>query len=213
MATDTLTDTPEAPPATLTALAPLRPHRITVEEYLRMADAGVFGPEPKLELIEGVIVDKMTKETPHNVATMALERWLHRNEPAGSFAVREIPLTIAERLSEPEPDAMIVRGDPQDFSGRRVTPADILFAVEVAVSSLQDDRGIKRSLYAAVGIPVYWIVDVLGRRLEVYTKPLPLGSSGYYSETRIYTEDEHAPFEIEGREVSRLQVRDILPRV
>ena len=53
-------------------------HRITVEEYHRMAEAGIFGPEPRLELLEGVLIDKMTKNPPHVLATDLLDEFLHR---------------------------------------------------------------------------------------------------------------------------------------
>ena len=59
-------------------------HRITVEEYHRMVDAGVFGPEPRLELLEGVLIDKMTKNPPHILATDLLDEILHRLLPRGS---------------------------------------------------------------------------------------------------------------------------------
>ena len=213
MATDALAATPESPPAPLTALAPLRPHRITVDEYMRMADAGVFGPEPKLELIEGVIVEKMTKHTPHVVAAALLQRWFHQNQPAGTSTLGEAPLTIIERHSEPEPDAVIVRGDPQDFVGRRITPGDTLLVVEVAESSLDADRGPKLALYAASGTPVYWILNLVDRRLEIYTRPVLQGSSWTYAVTRFFSEGDDAPFEIEGRELGRVSVRALLPRV
>ena len=99
-------------------------HRITVEEYHRMVDAGVFGPEPRLELLEGVLIDKMTKNPPHIVATDLLEDLLHHLLPRGSgyFISMGNPVTIEDRDGEPEPDAMIVRGNIRDYTGRRRTP-------------------------------------------------------------------------------------------
>ena len=79
-----------------------------------MLDAGVFGPEPKVELLEGVIVDKMTKKPPHVLATDLLEAFLHEHLPRGSgyFISMGNPVTIEDRDGEPEPDVTILRGQP-----------------------------------------------------------------------------------------------------
>jgi len=82
-------------------------HRITVEEYHRMIEAGTFGPELQVELLEGVIVDKMTKKPPHVLATDLLDELLHQLLPRGSGYCISMgnPVTIEDRDGEPEPDA------------------------------------------------------------------------------------------------------------
>jgi Uma2 family endonuclease len=212
MATDTLAPTLESPPIAPPVSAVLRAHRFTVDEYQRMAAAGVFGPDPKLELIDGTVIDKMTKKPPHVAASLALDRWLHRNAPPGFVAACEAPLTIAERQAEPEPDAMIVRGDPLDFGSRRITPADVHLVVEISESSLEVDRGTKLALYASVGIPAYWILNLAERQLEIYSRPFTRSGMSGYSVIRLLGEAEDAPLEIEGQEVGRVTVRELLPR-
>ncbi len=77
--------------------------RITVAEYHRMAEAGVFGPDARVELLEGVIVSKMSKNPPHVLATDLLDDLLHRLVPADFFVSMGNPVTIEERDSEPDP--------------------------------------------------------------------------------------------------------------
>ena len=73
--------------------------------------------------------------------------------------------------NEPEPDLSVVRGESDDYTDHHPGPADIALVVEVADSSLSRDRGEKRDNYARAGIPVYWIVNLVGRQLEVSSNP------------------------------------------
>jgi Putative restriction endonuclease len=79
--------------------------------------------------------------------------------------------------------------------------------VEVADSSLAEDRAYAVNLYGPAGIPVYWIVDVRGRRVEVYTRSGPQG----YGPPAIFAEGQSVPVLIDGREVGRIAVAAILP--
>jgi Uma2 family endonuclease len=188
-------------------------HRITIEEYHRMADAGVFGPEPRLELLEGVLIDKMTKNPPHIVATDLVEDLLHHLLPRGSGYCISMgnPVTIENRDGEPEPDAMVVRGNIRDYTGRRRTPADAVLVIEVANTSYVMDRQIKWIAYAGAGVPIYWIVDLGRGRLEIHSEPAGEADTAYYGRTQILRPDEEAALVLDGREIARLAVREILP--
>jgi Uma2 family endonuclease len=188
-------------------------HRITVAEYHRMTEAGTFGPESRVELLEGVIVDKITKKTPHVHATDLSEDLLHHFLPRGSgyFASMGNPVTIEERDGEPEPDAMVVRGSLKDFAGRRRMPADLALVIEVADKSYQIDRFVKWVTYAAARIPIYWIVDLNRSRLEVHSEPLGAGEAAVYTRTQILGPDDEVSLILDGREVARFAAREILP--
>jgi len=188
-------------------------HRITVEEYHRMAEAGVFGPEPRVELLEGVLIDKMPKNPPHIVATDLLEELLHHLLPRGSGYCITMgnPVTIEDRDSEPEPDAMIVRGNLRDYVGRRRTPADAALVIEVANTSYAIDRHHKWITYAAARVPIYWIVDLGRRRLEIHSEPAGQGETAYYGLTQILGQDDEVALVLDGREIARFAVREILP--
>ena len=188
-------------------------HRITVEEYHRMTEAGVFGPEPRLELLEGVLIDKMTKNPPHIVATDLLDNLFHRLLPDGSGYCITMgnPVTIEDRDGEPEPDAMILRGDVRDYTSRRRTPADAALVTEVAHTSYAIDRHHKWITYAGARVPIYWIVDLGRRRLEVHSEPAGQAETAYYGLTKILGQDDEVALVLDGREIARFAVREILP--
>jgi Uma2 family endonuclease len=199
-------------PRTRSRLLDLR-HRITVEEYHRMIDAGVFGPEPRLELLEGVIVDKMTKKPPHVLATDLLDEVLHQLLPSGCGYCVSMgnPVIIEDRDGELEPDAMVLRGSLRDYAGRRRTSANAAVFIEVADTSYDYDRNDKWVTYAAARVPIYWILDLNGRRLEVHTEPTGEGEAAAYARTQFYGPDDEVPLVLDGREVARFFVREILP--
>lgn len=215
MATATITPTgsvpePETTTASLAVLLQAR-HRITVEEYHRMAEAGIYGPESRIELLEGVLVEKMTKYPPHVLSTDLIDDLLHRLVPPGYFVSMGNPVTIEERDSEPEPDASVIRGQMRDYTGRRRTQADAALVIEVAESSYKTDASLKRAIYAAVRVPVYWIVDLNRHRLEVHTEPFGTGLDASYARTQILGPEDEVPLILDGREVARFVVKEILP--
>ena len=82
-----------------------------------------------------------------------------------------------DRPSEPEPDAAVVRGNIDDYKRRHPGPGDVALVVEVSDTTYGDDSGEFLRQYAAAGIPLYWIVNIARRRIEVYSSPS--GSSSY----------------------------------
>src|SRR5213076_3246346 len=78
---------------------------------------------------------------------------------------------IAAPDSEPEPDLFVVRGDPRDYPDRQPGPPDVPLVIEIAERSLRTDRGAKKRVYARAAIPVYWIVNLKARQIELYTDP------------------------------------------
>lgn len=188
-----------------------RQHLVSVQEYHRMAEAGVFGSAPRLELLEGVIVEAMTKNPPHNLATDLLQYLLVERLPAGYFATMGTSLTIAAADSEPEPDGMVLRGRPRDYAGRRRRPEDVALVVEVADASYEDDRRVKARIYAGAGVPIYWIVDLNRRRMEILTLPRGTGGAACYGVERVLEAGQEAELVLDGSPVARFQVAELLP--
>jgi len=188
-------------------------HRITVAEYHHALEAGVFGPEPRVELLEGLVVEKMSKNPPHILATDLIQYLMNRILPAGYFISMGNPVTIEARDGEPEPDASILRGQLRDYTGRTRTPTDMVLVIEVADSSYSYDRYQKSSTYAAAGIPIYWILDLNRRRLEVFTNPVSENAEtpAYYAQTQIHASEDEVRMILDGREVARFIVAEILP--
>ena len=161
-------------PGVRTRVSPL-----SVEAYEALAEKGVL--EKKAELIRGMIVKKMPKSPLHRKLTRRIFLILLALKRAGLVAFTEAPLRLAD--SEPEPDAMIVRGEESDDDARHPTTAELV--VEVAVSSAALDRE-NASLYAEAGIPEYWIVLGEERQIEVYRQP----ENGVYQQKRLYSVGE-----------------------
>ena len=109
---------------------------------------------------------------------------------------------------EPEPDVAIVRGTDADYEHRIPTAADVALLVEVSDSTLSQDRGKKLLVYAKGRIPLYWIVNLVNRQVEVYSRP---GKNGYRSH-KTFASGEQVPVKIGGQELPPIAVDSILPR-
>ena len=118
------------------------------------------------------------------------------------------PLRL-DRHNEPQPDLMLLRPRPDLYESGHPTAADVLLLVEVADSSLAFDRGPKLALYARHGVPEVWIVDLIGRAVEMFRGPGPEG----YADRRRVTEGMATPTLVPGLDidVAALIIRDIHP--
>jgi Uma2 family endonuclease len=183
--------------------------RLSVEQYHRMIEAGILDEDAPVELLEGLLVRKMPKKRPHSYATQLLRNTLSRVLPAGWHVQDQEPVTTKD--SEPEPDLSVIRGDLRDYPDRHPGPKDTGLVIEVADATLARDRGTKKRVYARAGVPVYWIVNLQDRNIEVYTEPASRGRPPDYRKRRHYGPEEELPLLLDGREVARLAVRDLLP--
>jgi len=183
--------------------------RFTVAEYHAMIDAGVFGEDENFELLEGLIVRKMTKQPPHWIATGSLRDALIALNIPGFFVHSQEPVTTTD--SEPEPDIALVRGNRRDFLNSNPDPLQAPLVIEVSDSSLSKDRRWKKRIYARAGIPVYWIVNLIDRQVEIYTQPSGPAEQPDYAACQIIPADGELPVVIDGRELGRLAVKDVLP--
>jgi Uma2 family endonuclease len=183
--------------------------RFTVDEYHRMIDNGFFAEDERFELLEGWIVYKMTRKPPHDATVELVSNLLRGHLPQGWRVREEKAITTVE--SEPEPDLAVVRGSIRDSMSRHPEPSEIALVVEVSDSTLSSDRGLKARIYARAGIPVYWIVNLVDHRVEVYTEPTGPDANPGYRACREVAPGEALPLLIEGREVARIDARELLP--
>ena len=138
--------------------------RITASRYLRLVDDGLLGPDDKVELLEGVVVSMAPSGPRHAAAVRRMTLAFVR--AVGDRAVVSVQLTfIAGRWSVPEPDLAILPGTLDAYDA--VHPSDALLVVEASDSSLPQDRITKSAIYAAAGIPEYWIVNLRDDVVEV----------------------------------------------
>jgi Uma2 family endonuclease len=157
-----------------------RPRRLfTVEEYHRMADAGIFHPDERVELIEGEIVE-MAPIGPRHVGCVINATRLFITRLGDRAVVSpQNPVVIRPR-SEPQPDLLLLRPRAVSYSRELPTSEDVLLAVEVADTSVRFDRLVKARLYARAGIAEFWLCLAMDGAVEIYRGP---GADGYASIT------------------------------
>lgn len=188
----------------------VKPYRLTVPQFLEMIDAGIFERDGRVELIGGKLIRMMVEGNPHDNCLSALSEELRAITPAG-WIVREDKSLQLDDSSRPEPDIAVVQGPRSKFWDRAPHANETAMVAEVAESSYTIDRGLKWRSYAAAGLPIYWIANLPARRIEVHSGPSGKGKSAGYATSIIYQESDHVPVVIDGREVGRIAVRDILP--
>lgn len=204
-----MTPTVSDPPPGFLAYASFR--RFTLDEYHRMIRAGVLVDGEPFELIEGYMVRKMPRGTPHDDTLDLAEGEFQRLVPAGWFVRTQRAVTLTD--SEPEPDLAVVRGPRGRYRASHPTPGEIGLIAEVAASSLPFDRVDKARAYARSGVAVYWVIDVAGRRIEVLTGPSGPTTTPGYAAQAVFGPGQSVPVELDGTAVGSIAVDDVLPGV
>ena len=163
--------------------SPLPLWRLTRARYDQIIDAGIFGPDDKVELLDGLLVAREPQGARHAVIVALVRAAIERAFGRGFHVREEKPVALDER-SEPEPDIVVVPGQIRDYlSGH---PAHPVLIVEVAETSLALDRVRKGPLYARAGLPDYWVVNVKDEVLEVYREPVQVSSADWkYDSVRL----------------------------
>lgn len=161
-------------------------HLWTAEEYLKAAQAGVFPPDLRTELIEGEIIEMSAQDAGHIRATMKASKCLRTLFAEVAHVRVQTTLHLGPRRV-PEPDLLVVRGAEED-SPIAPSPEDILLLVEVSDWTLAFDRSDKARMYARAGIREYWIVNLRNRQVEVHLSPDALDAG--YADTRTFAEGE-----------------------
>jgi|SRR5262245_37873344 len=192
-----------------TAWQPRELYRFSVDQYHRLIETGILTADDRVELLEGWIVEKMSRNPPHDSAVSRMNRLLSRLLP-DDWTLR-VQSAITLRGSEPEPDFAIARGPDATYDRRKPVPRDLALVIEVADSSLLEDRRVKTLLYARARISEYWLVNLPAAQVEVYTQP-KAGKSPAYHKTTIYQSAEAVPLVLDGQEIGRLTVANFLPR-
>jgi Uma2 family endonuclease len=151
------------------ATSPERMRRWTRAEYDRLIDVGFFRPGEHVELLGGHLIVSEPHGTLHATAVGLVDDALRASFGPGWVVRGQMPVALDDE-SEPEPDVAVVPGARRDYLTDH--PACPVLVVEVAESSLADDRGTKAALYARAGIADYWILNLVDRVLEVYRAPM-----------------------------------------
>ena len=156
---------------------------LTIEEYHKMAEVGILKEDDRVELIYGEITKMSAIISEHAGKVNRVVRVLNSLLPLEKTVLSvQNPISIPELNSEPEPDISVLHYRDDLYSEQHPLPADVIFLVEVAVSSLLTDRKVKSPLYAGANVPELWIVNPRHNRIEVYSKP----RNGEYSMRQTY---------------------------
>ncbi len=164
---DAVTAAQERPPLDAPEGRPRR--RFSGDEWDRIVRLGLFGPEERLELVDGEVVVMSPIGDPHSTVTGLLMEVLPAARSAGHCVRQEAPLRLGEHRLYP--DVAVLRGSQDDFLRRSPAARDVALLVEVADSTVAYDLGTKATIYAAGGIPEYWVVDLPGQAVVVHQAP------------------------------------------
>lgn len=183
--------------------------RMTVPEYLSLVEHGFFGSR-RVELWEGWVIDRMPHGPLPATLISLLMSWLFKRIDDSCTLRPQLPIELSE--SCPEPDLALVRGQIDSFSAHHPTPRDIHLLVEVSDSTLKDDREVKGRMYAAAGIPEYWIVNCEERQIEVYTEPHATAKTPHYRQLTTYLPGQSLMVRVAGKKLGELAVKDLFPK-
>jgi Uma2 family endonuclease len=143
---------------------------LTVAEYHRMGDVGILAEDDRVELIEGQLVAMTPIGSNHSGTVNSLNRRLVMAVGDRGVVAVQNPVQLDD-LSEPQPDFAVLKPREDDYRNATPRADDVLLVIEIADSSLDYDRAVKRALYARHGIPEYWLVNVGGNEVEVCREP------------------------------------------
>jgi Uma2 family endonuclease len=151
-----------------TVHVPLR--RISVDQYRRMGEAGVFDPGERVELLDGVLIAMPPIGPRHAYSVRVLSNLLAQRLGQRAIVDVQSPLTLGP-TSQPQPDVMVLQRPHARYARRLPVATDALLVIEVAQRSRVFDRGAKLSAYARSGIAEVWIVDIVSDSVEVFRDP------------------------------------------
>jgi Uma2 family endonuclease len=185
-------------------------YRLTVRQYDRMIEDGTIAEEERVELIEGLLATRSSRNRASIAAGNKALRILWRIIPAGWHVAKGAAIVISD-WSKPEPDLAVVRGEVEDYDQRGLHGVDVALVVEIVaalrVPGLPADRTDRARMYAGGGIPVYWIVDLVDGQLEILSEP---GRDGYHSH-QVFGRGQDVPVVVAGVEAGWVAVTDLLP--
>jgi hypothetical protein len=184
-------------------------YRLSLDQFHRL---DVISEFKRNELLGGWLVTRTPINPPHRIATYNTRVNLERLVPKGKYYVDQgAPSSMPRSDSEPLPDVQVIRGTVDDYPDRHPTPADLAIVVEISDSTISLDRNYKLRLYAREGISIYWIVNLASMWLEVYSDPSGPSENPTYRVHEQFGPHDEVPLVLDGIEVGKIAVRDLLP--
>ena len=178
----------------------------TVEEYHKIAEAGIFDGDGRVELLEGKIIWMSPIGTAHRSAVGRTNKLLQKLLSDKAWVSIQDPIQLDD-YSEPEPDIAVVQIDPLDYADHHPTPDEVYLVIEVADTTFKKDCETKGKAYAAAGIIDYWVLDVINRQLHVFREP---SENGYQSIVVLGEDESISPLNFPDL---RIDILAILPPI
>ena len=182
-------------------------YRFSVGKYQQLVQSGVFDEDDAFELLEGLVVPKMSKNPRHDSTIDRCDHWLSRIIPATWYVRIQNSLVTSD--SVPEPDLAIVPGEPDSYLERHPHGSEVALVVEVADTSLANDRQ-KARLYARAGVENYWIVNLVDNQVEVFTGAMC--AEGDYRSRRVCCDTDEVAVTLPTGENISLAAALLLPK-
>ena len=148
----------------------VKPRLITVAEYDRMIEFGIYTDNDRIELLNGEIIELMPKGPKHTSANSRLVRFFIRLFGEKLIVRGQDPIWL-DGISEPEPDIVLANWNETEYSEGHPTPADILLIMEISDTTLAYDRETKAKAYSRNGIQQYLLLNLQNETLENFREP------------------------------------------
>ncbi|MBM3993173.1 MAG: Uma2 family endonuclease [Planctomycetes bacterium] len=183
--------------------------RFTVVQYQKMIAQGIIAPGARIELLDGKVVNKMARNPAHDTSLTLAQ---HELSPLvmPEWYLRIQMAIVAGAHSQPEPDIAVVFAPASRYAKQHPGAKDVDMLVEVADSTLLDDRRDRAPIYAGGRIPWYWIVNVAEKIVEVYTDPKG-GAAPEYRKRLDYGLDTKVPVILTGKTLGHIEVSKLFP--
>ena len=163
---------------------PISRKTFTVSDYYKMAETGIIKPDDRVELLNGEIITMSPINSFHAYYVDTLTDLLYDKIDRTKFKIRvQNPISL-EAESEPQPDIVVAKKTKDNYFSRHPNAEEISLIIEVADSSLNIDRTIKAPLFASIGIPEYWIINIADKQIEVFRN----ANDGEYQEQLVFKE-------------------------
>jgi Uma2 family endonuclease len=187
-------------------------YHLSAEAFLRGVELGIFPEQSRVYLWNGVLYEKMAKKIAHAATSETARLALSSVLPPGWSLCGENPILVDD-FTAPLPDLTIVRGAARDYFGRRSVPklSEIGLVLEMSDATLRIDQTQSLAKYAAAGLPVYWVINLVVLRVEVYSVLVVENGVASYSSKEIYEPGGEVPLILDGIKVTRVAVNDLLP--
>ncbi|MBI1832006.1 MAG: Uma2 family endonuclease, partial [Planctomycetes bacterium] len=170
---------------------------------------GILSENARVELLDGKVVNKMARNPPHDTSLSLTHDELEAALPA-EWYLRVQMAVVLGKTSQPEPDIAVVLAPIKRYLKQHPVQKDIGMLVEVADSSLLQDRRDKAPIYAAGRIPWFWTVNVADKIVEVYSDPKG-GGSPVYRKRHDYKMGDKVPVVLNGKTMGNVEVSKLFP--